>query len=586
RAFKKDSFADGEYALFSTLDTEEQTYLEIFYSLATDEQLLAFAMKQADPIMAENQRIHDIATSKGIAPESTIHIVALTQEFGYGGAIHSFKNYILRKDEKYAASFEQSYQKINGSVNVLNELFANDKRNLRYLKKISATIENYRDAIPQVRALIKDGLSTARIDSRVKINDKPAIISIGALVNSSLSGNFSVDPIHWYDNVTAKLNLMTEVNNSLSDYLTTLVTQQKESAWNSLITMIAVISFVIIIVLVTVFTVARDIISPLNKTVDFALSIANGDLTGKLDINRTDEIGVLANSVNQMSNNLKNMVQEINTTTNQLAQAATEVTVITTKTTKDVTQQQDELQMIATAMNEMSNTVESIANNALYAKNATDKANTESTNGQQVVTLTSSVINEVSNEVANTSSVIQELEKDAESIGKVLGVIRDIAEQTNLLALNASIEAARAGEQGRGFSVVADEVRILASRTQQATLEIQQMIERLQSGSDKAVKAMAKGSEKTITGVEQANKARETLEVIMKSVSEVADINALIATSTEEQTATTGEIDKSITSINLLASETACGAEKTSKSISELAHLANNLKVIVEKFKV
>ena len=586
RAFKNDSFEDGDYAVFTQIDSEEQTFLEIFYSLATDEQLLAFAIKQSDPVMAETQRIHDIAIEKGIAPESTIHIVSLTQASGYGGAIHNFKNYVLRKDEKYAIKFSENYLQIKSTLAKLKTLFSENKRNLRYLKRIESTIDKYHSKLPSVKEGFEAGLSVEEIDKKININDKGAIIAIGALVNSSLSGNFSIDPMLWFENSDKKLKLMNDIEKLLATQLSDLTSKLEEKAWISLFIMISIISALLIAVSVTVYLVANNIVKPLNETVDFALAIANGDLTGHLNIKRKDEIGKLSCAVNKMAGNLKIMVKEINTTTNQLADAAHNVTLITAKTTQDVTQQQDELQMISTAMNEMSNTVESISRNAVLGKDATDKASDESNNGQQVVTLTSNVINEVSDEVSSTSVAIKELESESEGIGQVLDVIRDIAEQTNLLALNASIEAARAGEQGRGFSVVADEVRVLASRTQHATHDIQQMIERLQSGSSKAVKAMEKGSEKTATGVVQANNAREMLDVILESVSKVSDINALIATSTEKQTATANEINQSISSINILAQETATGANQTALSIDELSNLANNLKYVVEKFKI
>jgi methyl-accepting chemotaxis protein len=237
-------------------------------------------------------------------------------------------------------------------------------------------------------------------------------------------------------------------------------------------------------------------------------------------------------------------------------------------------------------MNEMAATVQEVSRNAQYAADGALKADEEARNGAAVVTETIAAINSLSGNVENASEVIQRLEAESENIGSVLDVIRGIAEQTNLLALNAAIEAARAGEQGRGFAVVADEVRTLASRTQQSTSEIQEMIERLQQGSKNAVAVMEEGRRQTQAGVEQAARAGQTLQDITAAITSIRDLNTQIASAAEQQASVAEEINRSIVSINEVADETSLGMREAAMSSNQLTQYASQLQSLVERFEV
>ena len=262
------------------------------------------------------------------------------------------------------------------------------------------------------------------------------------------------------------------------------------------------------------------------------------------------------------------------------------MSLVMEETKRDTLQQQSETSQVVTAMNEMTATVQEVARHATEAASAANKADHASVEGKKVVLSTMNAIEALSSEVHSAANVISQLEKDSENIGTVLDVIKGIAEQTNLLALNAAIEAARAGEQGRGFAVVADEVRTLASRTQQSTQEIQAMIENLQVGAQTAVKVMDESRAKAESSVSQAAKAGGSLEDITHSVSLINDMNTQIATAAEEQSAVAEEINRNIVNISEIVDRTADGANQTSIASEELASLAAQLQQLVNQFKV
>ncbi len=585
-AFVQDRFPAKTYSQFTTLVTTQGIYLDVYKALAPKNELIAFENYLRTPVVAETQRMRDIAMEKGV-PREKAHILAeLSRHFGYGGAIHLFKNYVLRGEETYIERFDERRDQINALLDKLVVLKGVTAQEKAWAADIRDTLAKYSDAIRTAEKMFSEGYTAVAVDRVIKISDKKALAAIDAFIASAQPGNFGIDAGHWFKTITAKINLLKGLEDDIAEHINILTEELHSGANTALVTLLVLAAGMTSVVLFAVFYVANAISAPLKESVSFAEAISNGDLTGHIDCNSKDEIGSLSNALNHMVINLKEMVQDVDTTTQQLSQAAGEMAQISSQTSSGVMRQQSELQQVSTAMTEMSQTVAEVADNAERAKDATKAANIEASDGRRIVDATTVSIKTLAGEVEGAGSVIKQLEAETANIGSVLDVIGGIAEQTNLLALNAAIEAARAGEQGRGFAVVADEVRTLASRTQEATLEIQNMTENLQRGASEAVVAMNKGRETAEQSVEQASKACDSLESIAAVFETVSEMNNLIAVSSEQQHIVAQEIDKNIISINNVAGETAAGASQTEAASNELARLAGNLQQTVSKFSI
>ena len=314
--------------------------------------------------------------------------------------------------------------------------------------------------------------------------------------------------------------------------------------------------------------------------------LADGNLGYRVTYQGRDELGEIACSFNAMASRFHHTIQELKGAVEQLAAAAEQTAQISTQTSDGIRRQQLETDQVATAMNEMSATVQDVAGNAASAARAAQEADQQSESGKNVVHQTIASIDSLASEVEHAATVIHELEADSAGISSVVDVIRSIAEQTNLLALNAAIEAARAGEQGRGFAVVADEVRSLASRTQQSTSEIQTMIEKLQGGANRAVAVMQSSCSKAQAGKQQVTSAGHMLDQISNAVATINDMNAMIASAAEEQSSVAEEINRNVTSVSQIAEETSEASRQNVATSTQLAALASQLQRLVHMFRL
>lgn len=384
--------------------------------------------------------------------------------------------------------------------------------------------------------------------------------------------------------IKENINTITEQKQVLSDNISAELLSDMEQQQNFIILLASIGTIVAVL---CALIIGFIISGPIKSTVAALRDIAEGegDLTRRLAVKGKDEIGELANAFNLFVAKVHTLVAEVAESTTHHAEAANHMKLISQSASDSIRNQQGETDQVATAVNEMAATVQEISRNASTAAEHANKANSEAEQGKIVVDETIQTIENLATEVEKTASVISRLENDSDQIGAVLDVIRGIAEQTNLLALNAAIEAARAGEQGRGFAVVADEVRNLASRTQQSTEEIHNMIERLQTGSKEAVKVMEEGRSIAKTSVEQAANAGKSLISITNAVNEINSLNLQIEQATHQQSEVADEINRSVTSISQSANQTAENAQELTGSSTTVHGLAIKLADLMSVFK-
>jgi methyl-accepting chemotaxis protein len=349
-------------------------------------------------------------------------------------------------------------------------------------------------------------------------------------------------------------------------------------------------SVILLISLITAVVISRftliSITRPLARVNDILNVVASGDLSKNLDENGGDEFAVLAKNLNKVIASLRTLIQGVISRSTQLAAAAEETSAVTAQSTTSIEEQRNQVEQAATATTEMSSTSQSMLSSVNDALNDIKHADDEAQHVKNISLENKQTIELLANEVESAAQVINKLQQDSASIGGILDVIRGIAEQTNLLALNAAIEAARAGEQGRGFAVVADEVRTLASRTQESTQEINNMIEVLQSGAEKAVSVMETGKNQATECVSQADAAVQALESITDAVHQAHDKATQVSTAADEQSVVAHEISANLESIVAIAEETTEGAQQTATSSGEVAKLAEELQQSVQEFKV
>ena len=480
---------------------------------------------------------------------------------------------------------------------------------------VSSSLEYRTIVSDSIAELIKSEISFSLEGAQTSVNDIIAELTMNNLteVVDELSGSFSetkellsastgilfhknaqlaanqqtITMLKAVEENAAKANKILDTQVELANKATLEASElvsSSVSSGNSQTTLIAIISIIIAIVIArfTLISITR----PLSRVNDMLNIVSSGDLSGKLDESGEDEFAQLSKNCNLLIDSLRNLIEGIVNRSSQLAAAAEQTSAVTSESTKAIEEQRSQVEQAASATTEMSSTAQSVLSSANDALTEIKHADDEAERVKIISGRNRETIEELANEVDSAAQVINQLQQDSASIGGILDVIRGIADQTNLLALNAAIEAARAGEQGRGFAVVADEVRTLASRTQESTSEIQTMIESLQTGAGKAVTVMDTGKSKAADCVSQSEEADKALETITHAVHEAFDRSSQIASAAEEQSVVAHEISENLESIVAIAEQTTAGSQQTAASSSEVAKLAEELQQSVQEFKL
>jgi len=483
------------------------------------------AAPEAAKIIADLSSMIDKETHLPSTPERKILLKTLADSRGsFALGLASIRAYLLSGDKTFKRNTEKKWE-----INTLN--FENQSKK-SYLFSSSQSVNwiSYKKSRETFSSLPKK-----MFDSRSSLDWNKAnhwLETKAAPLAKSIQE--ALEKLHKSENAT-----MLEMNQHLSDSISFLL--------NAMIvgSLFAIISSVII-----ALYISRIITRPLGLVVDRSNEIAAGNLSGKeLKISNHDELGELGNASNKMQTNLRRLISDVSKSTELLATVSNKLIQCSSSTSNVMENQQRITEQVATAMEEMSCTVTEVAKNSKDTATATKQADTEASNSRVIVADNMKNTNSLAQRINDAAKTMSSLEQDTKGVDEIVQVISSIAEQTNLLALNAAIEAARAGEQGKGFAVVADEVRVLAGRTQKSTGEIRTLLDKLKSGTVLAVAAMKQGNEQTQATVESTQKTSTSLDSITEAVAAINKMSSQIAAAADEQITVTSEMNNNILQI-------------------------------------
>ncbi|EJM24320.1 methyl-accepting chemotaxis protein [Pseudomonas sp. GM21] len=417
---------------------------------------------------------------------------------------------------------------------------------------------------------------------------RDSLTAVGTLLDSNLMQG-SGDHVPWqkfFDQMSVEIDKTYQFNDATLSYIGGELRQQLVGDQQRMLLLVSglLLVFLLIGYLYSGFYVAvRSTLKSFSLVMD---DVAAGDMTVNIKTQSQDELGELGGVINGTIGKVHQLIQRVGQTVVKVECQADRVEVVSNESSQAVADQRQQIELIATAMNQLTATAQEVARNAAVAVESAHSVNKETISGRTLVESQVDSIQQLAGEIDQSVVVINQLASDSSTISQVLDVIKAIAEQTNLLALNAAIEAARAGEQGRGFAVVADEVRNLAKRTQSSTQEIEQTISKLQNGVSAAVKVMNASHSMASSTASQSRQVQQALENIFEAVGTIVDQNQQIAAAAQEQTAVTHDIDSNIVQINQAGNLTAKGASQTEQASRELSELVGELKELIGAFRV
>lgn len=526
----------------------------------------SFASEHLNPIAISNAQI----MTSMIDSEKEEEISEERQQLGY-----NLNN--LRYQWARVLSDIRNYMN-TGMTATKEDLLANLEQLPVIIKNLEAdsdlfTLEQ-EEGIPEVKAAI--ARYTEQIAGIVKIQESPKKRTDAYLIESQLGP--LVNNIE--DNLGALVVNQTSAIQKNSQTLLEDVRSGMKIEW-------VLLSLGLLLGIIAAWVISRNISSQLNTTVSALQELAegDGDLTQRLEVKGNDEIALLSSAFNRFAEKMASLVGEVAASTTRLTTAANQLNSLSSQTLEAASQQSHQVNSIHDTMNNIAQQVDDITNRTSEATQIAQSTDVESSNGKQVVEQGIAATEQLDKDISSATQTVADLEKHAESIGGVLDVIQGIAEQTNLLALNAAIEAARAGEQGRGFAVVADEVRTLASRTQDSTQEIQKIIEAFQNGTKTAVNGMQHGSLQVKRVVDFTQQLDGALSSIASSVSRMHEMNVKITDTTEQHAQMSDNVTQSINSVATLSTQVSNDAHQLNNTGQEISELSNQLEALVGSFK-
>jgi methyl-accepting chemotaxis protein len=361
------------------------------------------------------------------------------------------------------------------------------------------------------------------------------------------------------------------------------VTEKVES---NIIEMAIIVSLVLAGLTFIAWKIISAVIAPINNIQKVMAKVEAGDITLRLAVNKNDELGLLSQSINSMLTEFHSLLKKLSGSSHDLTNASNSLAVIAQQTNRGVNKQTQEIQTVVSAIEQMSLTVKEVEGNTVTASNTTQETNDMIHDASLMVAETMGLVDNAAQKIDHAGTVVDELKQGSSEIAEVLNVITGISDQTNLLALNAAIEAARAGEAGRGFAVVADEVRSLAHSTQDSTVEIRKIIEKLQSLSQTASQSMADGKEAANKTIEAAASTDEKLKLVVQHVTRINEMTGQIASATTEQAAVADEVARAMVSISDISVETDQASEQTKLESLNVKSLSQDVDRRIERFTI